>query len=88
MKDLATLRNPACSISLGEQNGVCICLFVSIIHLLDFMSRIVFREAWHKLGSSVTKEVAMSRYIELVGKVDPEWETQPLDTSQQQVRLE
>ena len=42
-----------------------------------------YREAWHKLGNGVSKEVAMSRYVELVGRVDPEWETQPLDTSQQ-----
>lgn len=31
----------------------------------------------------MSKEEAMTKYIDLVSRVDPEWETQELDTSQQ-----
>ena len=43
-----------------------------------------FREAWHKLGK-MSKEEAMKKYVEVVCRVDPGWETTPLDPADQQV---
>ena len=39
------------------------------------------REAWHKLGDMSQRE-AMDNYLELVGLLDPKWETEDLDLSQ------
>ena len=44
----------------------------------------LFREAWHKLGK-MSKEEAMEKYVEVVCRVDPGWETTPLDPAAQQV---
>ena len=38
------------------------------------------REAWHKLGELV-QESAMQSYISIVDRVDPNWDTVPLDES-------
>ncbi len=37
----------------------------------------MYREAWNRLGD-MDQNTSMSLYIELVGKIDPDWETNQL----------
>ena len=57
----------------------CVCVSSSGNHNV-----LPFREAWHKLGK-MSKEEAMKKYVEVVCRVDPGWETTPLDPADQQV---
>ena len=44
---------------------------------LLYLCHIIHRDAWNKLGN-LDKESSMTNYIEIVNKVDPNWQSSPV----------
>ena len=51
------------------------------LHYYQAYSFVNVREAWHKLAK-MPKQEAMEKYVGVVCRVDPGWESTPLDDAQ------
>ena len=80
MKETAPHRDRAGSTSLGKRNGTMpvVCIPICPLPLIIILV-CTYRDSWNALAG-MSKTDAMSKYISVVSRLDPEWESAPLES--------